>query len=90
MTKDEEKMIDDFEKLNGIKNENYLFAITKENEILITGKVSDNFVFDAVMRILVDHPEVMAMILEEFVTNTTMKKTGKTTNAKKDPNRKLN
>jgi hypothetical protein len=90
ITKEDEKKIDDFERLNGIKDKNYLFAVVEENnEIFMIGEVTDEFVFNAVMRILVDHPKVMAMILDDIansITDIKMKMVG----VKKDPNRKLN
>lgn len=90
ITKEDEKKIDDFERLNGIKDKNYLFAVVEENnEIFMIGEVTDEFVFNVVMRIMIDHPEVATKILDDIansITNIKMKMVG----VKKDPNRKLN
>lgn len=90
ITKEDEKKIDDFERLNGIKDKNYLFAVVEENnEIFMIGEVTDEFVFNVVMRIMIDHPEVATKILDDIansITDIKMKMVG----VKKDPNRKLN
>lgn len=90
--KEDEEKIEKFEKVNNLKEENYLFATAEKKGFFMFGKVEDEFVYHIIVTLLMEHTSILERVLDNIfgaLDKVMMVQKGKEAQ-KKDPNSKLN